>query len=69
MLWLVLNEFVSSLISVDLLGFVRYWVFIMCFFFLLFYNILYNRYILKIKIYLLYSNVIYIIYIFIDVFM
>lgn len=59
MLWSVLNESASSSTSADLVGFVRHWVFIMCFFFYYFYNTLYNRYILKIKAHLLYSNAIY----------
>lgn len=36
MLWSVLNESASSSTSADLLGFVRHWVFIMCFFFIVF---------------------------------
>lgn len=36
MLWSVLNESAISSTSADLLGFVRHWVFIMCFFYIIF---------------------------------
>lgn len=42
MLWSVLNESASSSTSADLLGFVRHWVFIMCFFFLIIFIIHYT---------------------------